>query len=438
MNTRSSYDKIFTLLEKHHKQFSESIPLIASENVPSAAVREAIASDFGNRYAEGWPGDRVYAGCKYIDRVETICMELAKELLDAEFVDVRPTSGVCSNLVAYTSFTKPGDRIMALSIPNGGHISYGKMALGGTAGAVRGLKLTYFPFDYDEMNIDVDKTINKIDKFQKEGKELKLAMFGASVFLFPHPIKELSDDLRALGASICYDAAHVLGLIAGKVFQDPLREGVDIMTGSTHKTLFGPQGGIVASWNRYADTIKKATFPGNVSNHHLHHLAGKAIAFAEMLEFGQEYTRQIVRNARAFGQSLFERGFQVLGEKKGFTESHTILVDITKYGDGRTIEKALESANIILNRNLLPYDLKFGRHFEAPGGIRCGLSECTRLGMKETDMDHLAEFIDRIVIKGKDPKKISHEVAEFRKNFGKVHYAFDTVNDAHEYFKLRK
>lgn len=437
MDAQEYYSRVFTLLEEHHRWFSESIPLIASENVPSTAVREAIVSDFGNRYAEGWPGERVYAGCIYIDQVETLCIELAKELFKAEFVDVRPTSGVCANLVAYTAFTKPGDRIMALSIPNGGHISYGRMELGGTAGAVRGLKLTYFPFDYEEMNIDVDKTVDKIEKFKKEGKDVRMAMFGASVFLFPHPVKELADYLKSQDITICYDAAHVLGLIAGGVFQDPLREGVDLITGSTHKTLFGPQGGIVISWDRYAEAIKKATFPGNVSNHHLHHLAGKAVAFAEMLAFGREYAPQIVRNAKALGQALCERGFQVLGEKKGFTESHTILVDITKYGDGRSIEEKLESANIILNRNLLPYDLKFGRHFEAPGGIRCGLSECTRLGMKEKDMDQIAEFMEKIIVKGEDPDKVKREVAEFRKNFTKLHYAFETDKNAYEYFKLR-
>ncbi len=437
LNARDYYDRLFTLLGDHHKWFSESIPLIASENVPSAAVREAITSDFGNRYAEGWPGERIYAGCIYIDQVENMCIELAKKLFKAEFVDVRPTSGVCSNLVAYTAFTKPGDLIMAISIPNGGHISYGKMELGGTAGAVRGLRLTYFPFNHEEMNIDVDRTIRKIKKLKKDGKELNMAMFGASVFTFPHPIKELVGHLRDAGATICYDAAHVLGLIAGGVFQDPLREGVDLVTGSTHKTLFGPQGGIVMSWDRYADDIKKATFPGNVSNHHLHNLAGKAVAFAEMLAFGKDYTRQIVRNAKAFGQALYERGFQVLGEKRGFTESHTILVDIVKYGDGGKIEKKLESANIILNRNLLPYDLKFDRHFEAPGGIRCGLSECTRLGMKENDMDQIAEFIERIVAKGEDPIEVKNEVAEFRKSFRRIIYAFETNRDAYEYFKLR-
>lgn len=425
------------MLEQHHKWFSESIPLIASENVPSPAVREAIISDFGNRYAEGWPGERVYAGCIYIDQVELLCIDLAKKLFKAEFADVRPVSGVCANLVVYTSFTNPGDIMLALSIPNGGHISTGKLELGGTAGAVHGLKVEYFPYNVDELNIDVDKTKSKVEKMVKEGKSPKLIMFGASVFPFPHPVKELSDFFHEIGATVCYDAAHVAGLIAGGQFQDPLREGADVMTLSTHKTLPGPQGGMVLSWNKYADKIKRATFPGNVSNHHLHHVAGKAVALAEMMAFGKEYAQQIVKNSKALAQALYERGFKVLGEKRGFTESHVLLVDIVEYGDGGTIEKMLERANIILNRNLLPYDLKFGRHFEAPGGIRCGTSECTRLGMKESDMEYIAELMARVVIKKEDPEKVKKDVIEFRKNFQKVHYAFDTARDAYEYIRIR-
>lgn len=374
----------------------------------------------------------------YIDQVELLCIELAKKLFKAEFADVRPISGVCANLVAYTAFTNPGDRMLSLAIPNGGHISYGKMKLGGTAGAVRGLVVEYLPFDHEEMNVDVDKAKAKIERMaKKERAPPKLVMFGASVFPFPHPVKELADTIHDVGAFICYDAAHVAGLIAGGEFQDPLREGADVVTASTHKTLFGPQGGLVLSWERYAEKIKRATFPGNVSNHHLHHLAGKAVAFAEMLAFGKAYARQVVRNAKALGQALHERGFKVLGEKRGFTQSHVLIIDVSEHGDGKTIEKKLERANIILNRNLLPYDLKFGRHFDAPGGIRCGLSECTRLGMKESDMDQIADFMERVVIKKEAPERVKEDVVEFRRGFQKIHYAFDTAREAYEYIRVR-
>ncbi|MEM2660905.1 MAG: serine hydroxymethyltransferase, partial [Nitrososphaeria archaeon] len=161
------YDEIFRLLYEHHKWFSESLPLIASENVPSPSVREALASDLGNRYAEGWPGERVYAGCTYIDQIELLAIEAAKKLFNCEFVDVRPISGVCANLAIYTAFTLPGDYMICLSIPCGGHISTGKTELGGTAGEVHVLKIEYFPFNYDEMNIDADLTKKKIEELEK-------------------------------------------------------------------------------------------------------------------------------------------------------------------------------------------------------------------------------------------------------------------------------
>jgi len=437
MSIREQYDKTFELLQSHHCWFRENIPLIASENIPSPSVREALMSDFGNRYAEGWPGERVYAGCVYIDKVELLCADLMRRLFKAEFVDVRPISGVVSNLVVYTAFTEPGDVMMALAIPSGGHITMGKKSLGGTAGVVHGLEVEYLPLDYKELNIDVERAKEKIVQLAKDGKAPKLVMFGASVFPFPHPVKELASTIHEVGATIGYDAAHVSGLIAGGVFQDPLREGADVMSLSTHKTFFGPQHGSVVSWDKHADKIKRAVFPGMVSNHHLHSVAALAIAATEMLEFGAEYSRQIVRNSRALAQALFERGFKVLAEHKGFTESHVILIDITKQGDGGSIEESLEKANIIINRNLLPWDIKEGRHFMHPGGIRLGTSEITRLGMKESEMPEIAEFIKRVVIDRENVEKIKQDVAEFRKNFQKVHYCFENSTEAYKYIRVR-
>jgi glycine hydroxymethyltransferase len=159
--------------------------------------------------------------------------------------------------------------------------------------------------------------------------------------------------------------------------------------------------------------------------------------FAEMLAFGKEYASQIVKNSQALAAALHERGFQVLGEKKGFTRSHLLVADITKFGDGKTIEKKLEDANIILNRNLLPYDIKAGRHFEAPGGIRCGVSEVTRLGMRESEMEHIADLMTRIVVKGEDPRKVASDVSEFRRDYQRVHYAFETSKEAYSYIHIR-
>jgi len=436
---QSSYNQIFTLLEKHHSWMRDTINLIASENVHSPAVREAMQVDFSDRYAEGWPGERVYAGTKYIDEVEILGNELTKTLFRADFADVRPISGVLANLSILTAFTEPGDRMMCLSIPTGGHISSARHRLWGTAGRVRGLKIQYFKYDENELNIDVDATIRKIERLKQKGKHIDFYMFGASVFPFPHPISEISDVAKGYGAYVNYDSAHVAGLVAANIFQDPLREGADSLTFSTHKTLPGPQGGCIVAHEEFADRIKRGVFPALHSNHHLHHVAAKAVAMAEMIAFGKEYSKQIIKNAQALGAALMEEGFKVLAEHKGFTKSHVLLIEVANspLQNGRTVEEKLEEANIIINRNLLPWDKRFGRDYIRPGGIRLGTSEVTRLGMKKEEMSQIAEFMRRIVFDQKSPKTVAKEVAQFRKEFQKVHYAFDTARDAYDYVKLR-
>jgi len=436
-SNRKSYDSVFSKLKDHNEWFEKLIPLIASENVPSPAVREAIISDFGNRYAEGWPGERVYAGCVYIDDVEFECMRLAKKLFKVEFADVRPISGVIANLAIYSAFSNPGDIMLAPSIPAGGHISHGKKEHSGTAGLVHGLEIEFYPFDAEEMTIDVDKTKKKVEELKKVGRLPKIAMFGGSLFLFPHPVKELASFLKNHGMHINYDAAHVAGLIAGGQFQDPIREGTDTMTMSTHKTLFGPQGGLVLGSEKHAEVLKKAIFPGLTSSHHIHHMAAKAITFAETLEFGKDYAKDVIKNAKAFGEYLNDFGFKVLGEKRGFTKSHQIAVNVLDYSDGGKVEADLERANIIVNRQLIPGDIKAGRNYFHPGGIRLGVSEITRLGMKKSEMKEIASFIKQVVIDKKDPKIILQKIESFRKDFQKVHYCFDKKLGAYEYVKLR-
>lgn len=437
MDAKESYYKVFDLVEKHHEWFKSSIPLIASENIPSPAVREAIVSDFANRYAEGWPGERVYAGCIYIDEVELICNELAKRVFKSEFADCRATSGVVANLAIYSAFSNPGDYMLAASIPSGGHISHGKKEHSGTAGLVHGLNIEHYPFSKEDMTIDVEATKKKVTEMIANDKKPAIAMFGGSLFLFPHPVKELATFMHDNSIYVNYDGAHVAGLIAGGEFQDPIGEGSDSMTMSSHKTLWGPQGGIIVSLEKYADNIKKAIFPGNTSSHHLHHVAGKAIALAESLEFGKEYAKQVIRNAKMLAESLAGFGFTVLGEKRGYTESHQLAVDVSKFGDGGTIEKELEKANIILNRQLLPGDIKSGKHYMHPSGVRIGVPEVTRLGMKETDMKEIASFIKQIVIDKSDPKTVAISVSNFREQFQKVQYAFENSTDAYEYIKIR-
>lgn len=433
MSMKNTFMELREMIKKHHEMFGTSIPLIASENVTSPAVREAISCDFQHRYAEGWPGERVYAGCKYIDQVELRCMDLAQKYWRADFADVRPISGVMANLIAYTALSKPGDLLMCLEIPDGGHISHNL-----TSKNVHGLQIQYLDFNSKEMVVDIDKSSKKIRELKPQ-----IVVLGASVFLFPHPVKELSEVAHEVGARLMYDAAHVAGLIGSGYFQQPLKEGADIMTLSTHKTFPGPQHGCILG-NKNEEIhkkIKSAVFPYLQSNHHLHNVAGFAIALTEMLEFGKEYHKYVIENAKSLAQALNERGFTMLMEHKGFTESHTILMDITKFGKtvgyGATIEKLLEDANIIANRNLIPGDFEAGRRFQDPGGLRMGTSEVTRLGMKRSEMIQIAELMKKIVIDRKDPKLVKEEVREFRKQFQHVKYCFESKTKAYEYLPLK-
>jgi glycine hydroxymethyltransferase len=435
--------EIRSILLEHHEELKKAIPLIASENITSPAVDEACNSDFSHRYAEGWVGQRVYAGCKYIDKIEAMCMDLAKNYFNCVHADVRPVSGVMANLVLYNAFTSPNHgKMCAMSIPKGGHISHAPMytssgrAIYGTAGTVRGLEIKYLAFDEENMNIDPDGSAKVIREFEPE-----MVLFGASVFLFPHPVKELSDVAKEVGAYIGYDGAHVAGLIGSGYFQDPLREGADAMSLSTHKTLPGPQHGTVVS-NRedLIDTLKSSAFPALFSNHHLHNVAGLAVTLVEMLEFGKKYHKCVIENAKAFAEALNERGFKVLCEHLGFTESHQVIVDIAEFekkiGLGGDIEWLLESANIIINRNLLPWDIKEGRHYMNPSGLRLGTSEVTRLGMGKGEMQDIAEFFKALLVDKKDPKRIKKKIAEFRKDFQEIKYCFQHSNDAYEYLKF--
>ncbi len=435
--------EIRSILEEHHAMISKAIPLIASENITSPAVDEACICDFSHRYAEGWPGSRVYAGCKYIDKIEVLCQDLMKEYFQCNFADVRPVSGVMANLVLYNAFTSRNNgKMCAMPIPKGGHISHAPFQASsgrliyGTAGTVRGLEVKYLAFDEENMNIDPDGSIKIIREFKPE-----LILFGASVFLFPHPVKELREVANEVGASIGYDGAHVAGLIGSGYFQDPLREGADALSLSCHKTLPGPQtGAVIADREDLIEDLKNAAFPALFSNHHLHNVAGLAVALTEMLEFGKDYHKNVIENAKAFAQALHERGFKVLCEHLGFTESHQVVVDIAEFGKtvglGGDIERILEEANIIINRNLLPWDIREGRHYMNPGGLRLGTSEVTRLGMGKSEMGDIAEFFKKLIIDKQSPAKVKPEVAEFRKEFNEVKYCFQTPNKAYEYLKL--
>jgi glycine hydroxymethyltransferase len=429
----SWYDEVKYIQKQaklNNEFFADSLPMIASENVLSPLCREMLITDFHGRYAEGTPGKRYYEGCLFFDNVELKAIELAKKLFKCNYADVRPTAGTTANLAILKALIKPGETATVLDLANGAHISFGKW---GAAG-VRGINLVSYPFNDEEMNIDIDGAVKLIKTVKP-----KLALNGRSVFLFPSPIKELAEAAHEVGAYLIYDAAHVLGLIGGKQFQDPLREGADIMSGSTHKTLPGPQGGMILS-DHTGDTdedksflrkIGFGVFPGITSSYHLHHVAAKAIAYAEHLEFGEAYAKQTIKNAQSLAQSLYKRGFKVFGEKLGFTKSHQILLEIGP-GKGKEASKKLEDAGIVTNMNTIPGDTDPLN----PSGLRLGTPELTRLGMTEKEMDEIAGFYEKVIIKNKDPKKIKAEIKGFRKDYQELHYCFKEGFRGYDYHKL--
>ena len=390
--------------------------MIASENVISPMVRQACDSDLHGRYAEGLPGKRYYQGCDDFDTIESIGIDLAKKVFTAPFVNIQPTSGTVSNIAALKALVKPGDSITAVSTADGGHISHAQMGAVG----LRGLDLNTYPWDADRMEPDIDAAAAMIRDVKP-----KLALFGASVFLFPTPLQELADAAHEVGATVMYDGAHVLGLIAGGVFQDPLREGADVMTGSSHKTFPGPQGGFLISSSeddKFQKKLNNAVFPGTNSSYHLHHVAGKVVALAEFEEFGTKYAQDIVANAKVLASSLAAEGFDVLAEERGFTASHQVL---TRHGGidsgaGRKAASILEDAGIITNMNMLPGDTKA----MSPSGLRLGVQELTRHGMGVNEMEEVAECFRRVLIDGEEPEKVKDRVNSIRSNFQDVKYCF--------------
>ncbi len=444
---KNKVEELLSHCKDHSKFFEQAIPLIASENITSIQCREATNCDFEHRYAEGWVGQRLYAGCEYMDKVESETMRLARQYFNCQFADVRPISGVVANLIVYTALTEPGDTVCAMSVMSGGHISHapkilksGKF-LNGTAGGVHGLNVEYLAVDHDEMNINVEKSAEVIRQHKP-----KLLILGGSVLLFPHPVKELSEVAREVGAHVMYDGAHVLGLIGSGYFQDPLKEGAEVLTGSTHKTLPGPQHGVVlsnyAEDTEFVDRLKISAFPAMLSNHHLHNVAGLGVTLCEMIEFGKDYHQQVIANAKALAEALYNLDFDVVCAEKGFTESHQVLVDISKFKDhiglGGVIEKRLEESHIVLNRNSLPWDIKFKRHHDNPGGLRIGTSEVTRLGMKEGEMEQIAQLMKKVIVDKEAPSKIKEGVWELKKDFLDVQYAFPSKVPGYEYISFER
>jgi len=405
--------QIEEIVKKQNQWRSSTLNLIASENVLSNRARHSLGSDFAHRYAEGHPGERYYQGTELIDEVESRLKKHMKSLFHCRQVDVRPISGTIANDAVFSRFIRPGDVVMVNSTPGGGHISHHRA---GSVGKYT-TNIVNLPLTPDGYHIDVQRTIELIRAVSP-----KVLIFGKSLFLFPEPIVELADICRERNIALLYDGAHVLGLIAGGQFQNPLKEGALLITGSVHKTFFGSQRGIILSnageneWRK----IDKGAFPGSSSNHHLDTLVPLAITVYEMIEFGQQYAKQVIANAKHLGAKMHEAGIQVQGQEFGYTESHQLAVDVTEFGGGDEVARHLKDNNIILNMNLLPHEPL--ENVANPAGIRLGVQEMTRFGMKEKEMEVIAEFFTRCLIGG---KYVGDQVKEFRAQFQDVQYSFD-------------
>lgn len=393
------------------------VNLIASENVASSRARALLPSDFGHRYAEGHPGKRYYQGTGPIDEVESLVREEMRALFRCTRAEVRTVSGTNANDVVFSAFVRPDAAAVVNPLAVGGHISHQKM---GGMGKYAGKILTW-PRAANGYEIDVPGSKDLLAR-----EKPPVALLGKSLILFPEPVREIAEVCRETGTLLIFDGAHVLGLIAGGQFQDPLAEGADILLGSTHKTFFGPQRGVILSnldedrWKK----IDKKAFPGSLSNHHLHTLPPLLVAAYEMKAFGREYARQVVANAKHFGKSLAGAGFDVECADRGFTESHQVAVNVKKQGGGRDCAEKLEENDIICNYNLLPFDDP--KKVMKPSGLRLGVQEMTRWGMKEPEMEELAGLFKACLIDG---KTVRDEVNRFRSRFLQVRYSFDLAGD---------
>lgn len=390
-------EEILGLVQKHEEWRGRNcLNLIPSENVMSTPVRRLLSSELGHRYTAR---DSFYMGTKFIDEIEQYGEKIAKEIFKSETADLRPLSGHIADLIFLASFAKPNDVLMCVSPEEGGYMGIWKNGLS----RFLGLRTVAFPFSKHDMNIKVEEARESIEQ-----RKPKVIVFGASLITFPHPIRELAEAAQENGACVGFDGSHVMGLIGGGQFQDPLGEGASVLFGSTHKTLFGPQGGIILADKKHGKFLKNGIFPAFVDNAHWNRIAALTLALAETKKFGRAYAGQVVRNAKALAEALWEYGFPVVCQHLGFTRSHQVILDYGGYDKGRTVAEELQKANIIVDC-----------------GVRIGTCEITRRGMEEEEMLRIAELIKRTVIDREEKRSIKKEVAKLRTDFEEIQYCFE-------------
>jgi glycine hydroxymethyltransferase len=415
------------LVRRHDAWRSRTLNLIASENVLSPAAREVLDSDLLHRYAEGHPGGRYYEGTRYVDEIESRASAACRRVFKCGWADVRPISGTVSNEAVFSRLVPRGATVIAHKVATGGHISHDRMGALGK----RTDRILPWPTLPDGYTLDAAAARDLISKEQPA-----LVVLGRSLFLFPEPVAQIREAASEAGTKIVFDGAHVLGLVAGGCFQDPLAEGADVLTGSTHKTFFGPQRGVVLATGRdeaLRQAVDKGVFPGSTSNHHLFSLPALLVATLETEAFGAGYATAVVANAKALAQALAGRGVAVAFGDRGYTESHQVAVDVGAHGGGREVAARLAAEDVICNMNLLPGEP--GKNATNPRGIRLGVQEMTRYGMGAPEMDEIARLMSEVIL---HRHAVAADVHRLRDRFPTVQFGFDcerpvaTLTPAHK------
>ncbi|MDP2625049.1 MAG: serine hydroxymethyltransferase [Candidatus Peregrinibacteria bacterium] len=398
--------EIYKAIEKEKVRQRDEIELIASENYVSTAVLEAMGSILTNKYSEGYPGKRYYAGQENIDTVENLAIDRAKQLFGAEHVNVQSLSGSPANAAVYFAFLKPGDKVLGLSLAHGGHLTHGHPI--NFSGQL--FNFVQYEVEKETGRVDMDK-VREIALREKP----KMIVAGFSAYSRNMDWKRFKEIADEIGAYTFADIAHIAGLIAGKQIDSPVPY-FDVVTTTTHKTLRGPRGAMIMCKKEHAKAIDRAVFPGMQGGPHDHINAAKAIAFLEALqpEF-TTYSAQVIKNAQVLSKELINYGFNIIS---GGTDNHLLLIDMTsKNTTGKIAEKALESAGISCNKNMVPFDQR--TPFD-PSGIRIGTPAVTTRGMKEEEMKILAKWMNDICENPENEaiqKRIREEVRILCQNF---------------------
>ncbi len=409
MNPNQKIQKLISLLNKHHEYRETCLNLIASENTPSPLVEELFDERLARRYGN-YAGinlfQRNYKGNRYIGEIEAWTQELAKELFNISHVDFRPLSGNIAGIATTFALAEPGN--IALEVHNGHRYAH-KLASSPLKVDLQSIPI---PWDSGRSNIDLLATLALIEKHKP-----KIVNIGSGVFLFPQPVAELKNAMRQANPDsyLIYDAAHVIGLIAGGRFQSPFEEGADVIISSTHKTLAGPQGGMILTNDKsIAERIGKTLYPLLMSNHHLSRLPALAGTFVEWMACGAAHAEAIVVNAKALGQALMDRDVPMLGAELGFTESHTLIPIVDAFGDGGELANQLEACHIIAGAAGLSPEV-------GTSGLRFGVQEVTRWGMTPEDAPDIADCIVD-ALSGEDPEKVKPKVARVAQRFRTIQF----------------